>query len=359
MGSIEIIPSTGRPGCVIHFQLPAKHVVTASAAWRPGTDLSWTITRKARGWVASTQGTWRGGRLTATDASADVTRQLGPGPTISSCLATWNAAPPTNLPSTAPAFVQALNGGITIDHKTGSETRIAATDACTVTIRRAPKVARLYARGVARWGRHALARAARDRRSHRGRLGERAARRRTASSHRRAPPSSRRSRSRPPRRRRASRAGSPAAGWAGGLELFSTFPAAVARFGKPSAQTEGLRCRVTWARLGLIATFSLCAAKGRVTGFTGYETWSTSTGLRVGMPESAIEQRYPGARHLAEAGGQTLWYLVPRSGRPGLQSLTATTSPLGVVSSISIGASVESGSDGVSSTGTVVWGVSP
>ena len=128
VGNVEIIP-TGQPGCVIHFQLPAKHVVTASAAWRPGTDLSWTVTRKARGWVASTQGTWRGGRLTATDASATITRPLGPGPTISSCLATWNAAPPADLPSTAPAFVQALNGGITIDHKTGTRRRSPATPA--------------------------------------------------------------------------------------------------------------------------------------------------------------------------------------------------------------------------------------
>ena len=66
------------------------------------------------------------------------------------------------------------------------------------------------------------------------------------------------------------------------------------------------------------------------------------------MPESAIARRYPGARQLAEAGGQTLWRLRGRT-------LTATTSALGVVTAISLGATVESGDDATTSSFVVVW----
>jgi hypothetical protein len=72
------------------------------------------------------------------------------------------------------------------------------------------------------------------------------------------------------------------------------------------------------------------------------------------MPESAIEQRYPGAQHLAESGGQTLWYLVPRSGGRGPR-LTATTSALGTIASISVGATIESGNDGTQAS-AIIWG---
>ena len=148
------------------------------------------------------------------------------------------------------------------------------------------------------------------------------------------------------------------------MHLFQTLAQATARFGRPSAQVrQGLACQVTWGRLGLIATFTFgrgsttgCAPSSRATGFTGVATWSTTAGLAVGMPESAIEQRYPGAQHLVESGGETLWYLVPRSGRSGPDSLTATTSALGTVASISVGATTESGNVGSQVTGAVIWG---
>ena len=60
---------------------------------------------------------WRAGRLTANGLDADVPLQLGPPPTVESCLDAWNAAPPpVARPSHAaePALVQAFTGGVYI-----------------------------------------------------------------------------------------------------------------------------------------------------------------------------------------------------------------------------------------------------
>jgi hypothetical protein len=353
--------ATTIPSCAIKFQLAGRRMLTASARWRPLTDLAWKATVTHGGMVGDVNAAWAHGLLHATGPRATYVQQTGPGPTLSSCLTTWNAAPPANLPVKAPAFVQALNGGVTIDHVGGARTEIPGY-ACTVTIVRAPGTTQMFAAAwhggaAAHWtaplatGGLLTGTPANADLGAGGRLVPRA---QLAPAALPVAPAS----STPGITRQIG-----ATGWAGGMRLSQTLARATARFGPPSTQVrQGLACHVVWGRLGLIATFTFgrgttpgCAPSSRATGFTGVATWSTSAGLTVGMPESAIEQRYPGAQHLAESGGQTLWYLVPRSGR-GPNALTATTSALGTVASISVGATTESGNDGIQTTGTVIWG---
>jgi hypothetical protein len=355
--------ATTIPSCAIKFQLAGRRMLTASADWKPLADLVWKAIVTHGGMVGDVNAAWAQELLKATGPRATYVQQIGPGPTLSSCLTTWNAAPPANLPATAPAFVQALNGGVTIDHTGGARTEIPGY-ACTVTIVRAPRTTQMFAApwhggAAARWtaplatgGLLAGASANADLGAG-GRLLPRA---QPALATLPVAPAS----STPGITRQLG-----ATGWAGGVHLFQTLAQAIARFGPPSRQVrQGLACQVIWGRLGLIATFTFgrgstttgCAPTSRATGFTGVATWSTSAGLTVGMPESAIEQRYPGAQHLAESGGQTLWYLVPRSGRSGPNSLTATTSALGTVASVSVGATIASGNDGAQVSGTVIWG---
>ena len=354
--------ATTIPSCAITFQLTGKRMLTASAAWRPLADLAWKEIMTRGGMVGDVNAAWAHGLLEATGPSAHAVQQLGPGPTLSSCLATWNASPPANLPASARAFVQALNGGVTIAHTRGPRTEIPGF-ACTVEILRAPKRTQLFAAAwhggtATRWtaplatgglisGASANAVLGAD-----GKLTPRAQPVLPALP---VTPAS----ATPGISRQLG-----ATGWAGGIHLFQTLAQATARFGPPSAESrQNLACQVTWGRLGLVAMFTPgrsatgCGPTSRATGFTGVATWSTSRGLAVGMPASAIEQRYPGAQHLAESGGQTLWYLVPRSGGRG-PGLTATTSALGTVASISVGATTESGNDGMQVTGTFIWGAS-
>ncbi len=352
--------ATTIPSCAIKFQLTGRQMLTTSAPWRPLADLAWKVTVTHGGMIGDVNADWAHGLLEATGPGAHAVQQLGPGPTLSSCLATWNASPPANLPASAQAFVEALNGGVTIAHTNGPRTEIPGF-ACTVTILRAPKRTQLFAAAwhggtATRWSApletaglisgasaNALLGAG-------GKLTPRA---QPALAALPVAPAS----ATPGISRQLG-----ATGWAGGVHLFQTLAQATARFGPPSAQSrQGFSCEVTWGRLGLIATFTPgrsatgCGSTSRATGFTGVATWSTSLGLAVGMPESAIERRYPGAQHLAESGGQTLWYLVPRSGGRG-PGLTATTSALGKIASISVGATSESGNDGIQVTGTVIWG---
>ncbi|HEV7566321.1 MAG TPA: hypothetical protein VGO31_10215 [Microbacteriaceae bacterium] len=353
--------ATTIPSCAIKFQLAGRRMLTASADWKPLADLAWKARVTHGGMVGDVNAAWARGLLKATGPRATYVQQTGPGPTLSSCLTSWNAAPPANLPATAPAFVQALNGGVTIDHKSGARTEIAGY-ACTVTIVRAPRTTQMY---VAPWHGGAAARwtaplatggllAGTSANADLGAGGRLVPRAQPALATLPVAPAP----STPGITRQLG-----ATGWAGGVHLFQTLAQATARFGPPSSKVrQGLSCQVIWGRLGLIATFAFgrsittgCAPTSRAMGFTGVATWSTAAGLTVGMPESAIEQRYPGAQHLAESGGQTLWYLVPRSGRSGPNSLTATTSALGTVASISVGATTESGNDGAQVSGMVIW----
>ena len=72
--------------------------------------------------------------------------------------------------------------------------------------------------------------------------------------------------------------------------------------------------------------------------------------LAAGTPAGASR------RHLRDHDPElrSLWYLVPRSGGRG-PGLTATTSALGTIASISVGATNESGNDGIKVTGTMIW----
>jgi hypothetical protein len=353
--------ATTIPSCAIRFQLTGRRMLTAYARWQPLADLAWKQTVTHGGMVGYVNAAWAHGLLKATGPSAHAVQQLGPGPTLSSCLASWNASPPTNLPAGAPAFVQALNGGVTIAHTSGPRTEIPGF-ACTVEILRAPKSTQLFAAAwhggtATRWSAPLATAGLISGTSPNAVLGAGGMltpRARPALATLPVAPAS----ATPGISRQLG-----GTGWASGIHLFQTTLAqATARFGPPSARTrQNLACQVTWGRLGLIATFTLgrsatgCGPTSRAIGFTGEATWSTSLGLAVGMPESAIEQRYPGAQHLAESGGQTLWYLVPRSGGRG-PGLTATTSALGTIASISVGSTTESGNDGIQVTGTVIWG---
>jgi hypothetical protein len=361
--------ATTVPSCVVKFQLAEQRVLTAGAPWKARADLPWKATISRHGRVAGANAGWSAGLLTATGPLATQTRTLGPGPTAASCVDTWNAAPPA-LPAihgTPLVYVQALNGGIQISNSGGGRPSIQG-NACGVSIVRAADrvlfLAAAWHQGQAsRWDAplsigliagevpNAVLLPG-------GRLG---ARPQTSVA---APPVSPAS-STPGIAREIG-----VTGWAGGVRLDETLAQIVARFGKPSSlTTSGLSCQADWARLGLSATFSFgrvargaargkvspCATNGMATSFTGADTWSTTNGLRVGMPESAIQQRYPGAGHVAASDGSTTWFLVPRSGTSSRMPLTASTSALGTVVSISIGAAPATPNAGAS-TGVFIWG---
>jgi hypothetical protein len=359
------IYATTMPSCVVKFQLAKRRVLTADAAWKARADLGWKATVTRHGGVGSSNAAWKAGLLSATGPLATLTHALGPGPTTASCLDTWNASPPA-LPvihGTPPVYVQALNGGIQISSSGGGRPSIQG-NACAVSIVRAANrvlfVAAAWHQGTAsHWdapigtslipGEVPNAVLLAD-----GLLGARPQTPVTAAS---VSPAS----STPGISREIG-----VTGWAGGVRLHDTLAQVVARFGKPSSLApSGLSCQASWARLGLSATFSFghvrrgtpspCRSNGMAMSFTGADTWSTTDGLRVGMPESAIQRHYPGAGHVAATDGSTTWFLVPRSGTSSPMPLTATTSVLGAVVSISVGAAPATPNAGAT-TGVVVWG---
>jgi hypothetical protein len=320
------------------------------------------------GQVVGYGASWSHGHLTARGPSANITYTLGPPPTFASCVNAWNAAPPSvaGIKAATPVAVAALNGGISFTNV--SQHVSIPGNACTVSIIHSPSRVLLVAGawtqgGKTRWlaptstaglvaGTVPNATLGSD-----GRLTPRA--QPGVPTVPVSPPSA------TPKITRVIGA----TGWAGGLRLNQTLAQAVARFGAPDVERPaGFGCAVSWYRLGLSATFafgkranaaSLCNPSEIATSFTGTATWATTSGLRVGMPASAIEQRYPGAAHVAGNSGSTIWHLAPRSGAASQRSLTATTSALGSIVSISIdgGESLTYGMNTVG--GTIVWGAGP
>jgi hypothetical protein len=357
--------ATTVPSCVVKFQLAKRRVLTAQAAWKARSDLPWKATVSRNGRVAGPNAGWNAGLLTATGPLAAQTRSLGPGPTTGTCVETWNAAPPA-LPAiqgTPLVYVQALNGGIQISNSGGGRPSIEG-NACGVSIVRAADrvlfLAAAWHEGQAsRWGAPLSTGLIAGQVPNAvllpdGLLGARPQTPVTAAP---VSPAS----STPGISREIG-----VTGWAGGVRLHETLAQVVARFGKPtSLAASGFGCQASWARLGFSATFSFgrvgrgtpspCRFNGMAMSFTGADTWSTTNGLRVGMPESAIQQHYPGAGHVAATDGTTTWFLVPRSGTASQMPLTATTSVLGAVVSISVGAAPGTTNAGVT-TGVFVWG---
>jgi hypothetical protein len=355
--------ATTVPSCVVKFALAGHRVLAATATWVPLTDLHWTTAVTHGGQVVGNGVSWSHGHLTARGANANITYTLGPAPTVASCVDAWNAAPPT-LPSgvaaATPVAVAALNGGIAFARVAGHAS--IPGNVCTISVER-PGKRQLLLAGAWTQGRttHWLAPIS---------MGlipgtvPNAKLRRDGGLRQIPPPSY-------PVVPVSPAASTPlitrvigASGWAGGVRLHETLEQAIERFGSPTSTVpQGFGCAVSWASLGLSATFAfggragmLCGASQVARSFTGTETWATTTGLRVGMPASTIAQRYPGATHIAGDGGTTIWHLVPRSGRSAQGGLTATTSALGSIVSISIGGAGSTTYGADVSSGTVVWG---
>jgi hypothetical protein len=369
---IQIFATTA-PSCVIKFEQPGRRVVTVEAAWRPRADLDWKSTSSPNGNVAGTNAVWQGSQLRADGPNPNQTQELGPAPTISSCIISWNASPPTlphRVTGSPPVYVEALNGGISISG--GGSTTSIRGDACAVSVVRSTHhalflVAPWHRGQAASWSAPVdvdglVAGAAPNSKLQRDGLLETPAPTSTPKSSIPVSP--------PSATPRISRQMS-ATGWAGGIKLHQSLAQAIARFGKPSGESvAGFTCQVSWAKIGLTATFlyahplrngtvSKVASCGTTLGaqsFTGADTWATTAGLAVGMPESEVLRHYPGAGHSTDANGTTTWYLVPRSGTPSQTPLTATTSAAGTVASLTVGAGADGSGTSTTTFGVVVWG---
>jgi hypothetical protein len=368
---IQIFATT-LPSCVIKFQQPGRRVVTVDATWKPRSDLDWKTTSSPHGNVAGTNAVWQGSLLRADGPNPNQTQALGPAPTISSCIISWNAAPPTlphDIAGAPPAYVQALNGGISISNVGGVSTSIRG-NACTVSIVRSAHHSVLL---VAPWHEGQAATWSAPIEADGMLAGQTPNSQLQADGQLDAPkqaPTSGTPVSPPSATPEISRQMS-ATGWAGGIKLHQTLAQAIARFGKPSGESvDGFACRVSWAKIGLTATFEFghslrngkvlklgpCNLTGMAQSLTGADTWSTTAGLEVGMPESEVLRRYPGAGHSTDSNGTTTWYLVPRSGTPSQTPLTATTSAAGTVASLTVGAGAEGSGTSTTTFGVVVWG---
>jgi hypothetical protein len=265
----------------------------------------------------------------------------GPGPTVSTCMDAWNLAPPSLLASIAgskPVFVQALNGGVTFA-KAGEAT--IAGNACMIWIVTSPGHALTIA-GAWRAGRPSTWRppAATD-----GLIANATPNATLGGDHRlmarQATPIQLH-----PKVTRVPRVSHEigTTGWAGGFRLHESVQQAIARFGSPSTELPGqFGCTLGWPALHLSITFGFArglntpltpCTKGLATGFTAGPSWSTTHGLRVGEPESAVERLYPGAGQTTSAG-VTTWYLVPRHGNSAAIMLTAQAT-LGTITAISV-----------------------
>lgn len=83
-------------------------------------------------------------------------------------------------------------------------------------------------------------------------------------------------------------------------------------YGRGTASGDGGVCRVRWAGIGLVATFTggSCAAAGRLTAATVTgPAWASLTGVRIGDSVAVMRYRDAGAKLLTRTGTRSLWRL--------------------------------------------------
>ncbi len=340
---VEIFATT-IPSCLVKFQLPAQQVLTAQTAWSAtGTAVGWTVSSNPHGLVDGANARWRAGRLTATGPDADRVYGNAPGPTVSTCMDAWNLAPPSlprSVVGSEPVFVEALNGGITFFGTGGG--RPITGNACTVSIVESPRHVLLIA-GAWRAGHPSSWRAPAETD---GLIANAVPNATLGTDHQLT--------ARPatpiqlhPKVTKVAKVSHQigATGWAGGFHLHETVKVAIARFGSPSTELPGqLGCTLGWPALHLSIAFGFgrtgtgapapCGADAIALGLTAGPSWSTTRGLHVGDPESAVEHAYPGAAHTTSAD-VTTWYLVPRHGNSAAIVLTAQAT-LGTITAITV-----------------------
>jgi hypothetical protein len=97
---------------------------------------------------------------------------------------------------------------------------------------------------------------------------------------------------------------------------------------------DAARCRVTWPKVGLQATFDgvHCAGRSplRSASVTG-PSWSSLSGVHVGDPVARMRWQVPGAKLVSSTRTRTVWLLA--TGRPSHGSqLLAVSAPDGTIS---------------------------